>query len=348
MLTSVIVGFGRAGAGLHLPALRRLSQSTEGLRSTSPVLAFDPSRSQGESGLPKDVRVLASYDELARAADPNAVVHVCTPPSTRNETIGRLAALGYRKFIVEKPLASSRVELAALRELKLEYGLEILVVGNFIVSALTRRIAEIARAGELGSIRHLAFDQRKPRFGRSLTDRGSLTAFDVEIPHSIGAALVLANASAEVLEARCTDLLVGSQRISSLGTATLTMRHTTDALTTIYSDLGSPLRKRSVDVRLERGDITGHYPVSEGDSHAQLSVYDDRGREVHREVLLDDSFLTFMTRAYRQFLTGERAVGDFELNERIVKLLSDAKERSGVAKVSETIARPNEMALADA
>jgi len=341
MLNTLIIGFGRAGAGLHWPALRKMMQAplagrgaTTDLPRVGRVFVFDSRIAQVGHDVPNEVVILHDYESIAATVDPrDTVVHVCTPPLGRSGTVEQLAAAGFRRFLLEKPLADTYAEIAALDAIRERYALDLLVMGNFIVSAVTERIAALTAGGAHGRIRRLDFVQRKPRFSKSLANRDHPTAFDVEVPHAVGAALMLAGVEAEVIDARCSDLFAFGRRVPQLGTAHLTLLHARDgALTEIRSDLMSPIRERSVEVHLEDGHrIVGHYPVSESDHHAQLAVYHRGGGELYSEVVFDDSILSCMVKAYRYFEgRDERPRSDFALNSAIVRLIADAKLRSGV------------------
>jgi predicted dehydrogenase len=328
MKSTLIVGLGRAGAGLHLPALMRLSK----VRESAPrrLLGLDPGLTLGAGQFP-GVVPLPGYQALGELDAGSCVAHVCTPPAQRVEAISRLAAAGVRQMIVEKPLASSCAELAEIAALRKHYKLDILVVGNFVSSSLTRRLEELIQSGTYGPVRRLAFTQHKPRIGRSLARREYASAFDIELPHALGATLLLIPGSAQVISAQCSDLVVEGVRAPALGRARLTLLHEGGALSELNSDLGAPIRKRSVEVSFDNHIIRGHYPVSEADHYAQLVVVDRKGRASDTEFIVDDSFLSFMVDAYRYFEEGGAKLScDFELNTAIVELLSDAKESAGL------------------
>jgi predicted dehydrogenase len=332
-MDALIIGFGRAGAGLHLPALRKLARLGGSDRRTRSVYVLDPRLADLARRAPNDITVVQSYDSLARAGieRQRTVVHLCTPPRARAEAVEQLAAAGFRRFIVEKPIADRPEDLAALGDVLARYELDLLVMGNFVVSAVTRRLAELISSGRYGALRSLAFEQHKPRFARSLENHDHATAFDVELPHALGAALSLAGTEAEVVGARCTDLAVGSSFVPHLGTAELTVRHRSGVVTHMFSDLTSPIRKRSIEARFDEYVLLGHYPVSEADNHAQLTLHDHAGRELYTHVLTDDSTLMFMVDSYNYFEGhAARPRSDFELNSAIVTLLIEAKSRCGI------------------
>jgi predicted dehydrogenase len=327
MRSSLIIGFGRAGRGLHERALRRLAHAQES--ATRKLFVLDPAEVSSSCACHDSITWLSGYADLSKL-DPECVVHVCTPPAQRVEVVSQLAAAGLRRMIWEKPLASSPEEMKELMAICERDSLDVVVVGNFVSSMLTRRVQQIIGSGELGAAQRISFVQNKPRFGRTLTGRDHPTAFDIELPHSVGAALLLAG-PAKLLSARCTDLRVGGKQVPWLGSARLSLAHANGVLSEFYSDLTSPVRKRSIEVSFDQYLVHGHYPVSEADSYAQLVVLDRRGQPRMSDIFLDDSFLTFMWEAYAYFEQGGPAPAcNLALNSAIMDLLADAKAYAGV------------------
>jgi hypothetical protein len=169
--------------------------------------------------------------------------------------------------------------------------------------------------------------QRKPRFNRSLAaDAGHPTAFDIELPHSVGVALRLGG-DAKVIDTACTDMLVAGTSIPRMGTVRLVLQHDDGANTEIFSSLVSPSRERRISLLFERGSVVGYYPESQHDNFAHLRVR--VGTRDSQDIFPDDSLATFFLGAYQRFVAGEPSAADFELNVRIVRLLSDAKDLVG-------------------
>lgn len=324
MLRTLIVGLGRAGSGLHIPALSRLRSSAqaEGLLSAQPFIAHDP------CGAPDwapsaDLILADSLANARRLLDPaSTVVHVCTPPLVRGEVLSELADAGFKKMIVEKPLAVDRARLELIRTLRSQYGLELVVMAPWLVSSLTARLVDLVCSGQLGDVRSVSVVQRKPRFSRSLATAGHPTAFDVEIPHSLGVALQIAG-DAQVTDATCTDMRVAGVRVPRMGTVSLELLHDSGARTEIFSSLVSPLRERRISIRFQGGYAVGYYPESQHDHFAHLSVI-AVSRETH-DIFPDDSLTSFFLRTYQRFVNGEVSGEDFDLNARVVGLLCDAK-----------------------
>jgi predicted dehydrogenase len=322
---TLIVGLGRSGAGLHLPALAmaRASQTAGLLFDRGPVLTFDPG--PGDPGpLPGTARV-SSLAAAAGLSDPSAtVVHLCTPPTARVDVLAHLAELGFRKILVEKPLTSDEAALDEIEALRGRWDLDLIIVAQWLTSKLTTRIKQILRDGEYGSLRFIRVIQRKPRFTRSQASGGHPTAFDVEVPHSVGLALEIAG-TARVLSARWADMTFGDVTIPRLGAAWLELDHASGIGTWIHSDLTAPDRERRITLDLDGATLTGHYPSSGADDYAQLRIIaGDRDR---REIFRDDALTAFMVTSYERFARGRDAEGDAQLarSAEVVRLIGAAK-----------------------
>ncbi|MGA6164686.1 hypothetical protein [Amycolatopsis magusensis] len=322
MLQTLVLGLGRAGAALHLPVLSRIGESgLPGLFAEHPLIAYDP-RPVDLRHLPR-VRVATSLTEAMGRVDPaKTVAHLCTPPGSRLTVLEELARNGFRWFVVEKPLGAGRRELDQIGVLRRRYGLQLAVVAPWLVAGLTERLAKLVRSGEFGALRSLTVNQHKPRFHRSLTNSGHTNACEVELPHAVPVALRLGG-PAELVDAEWTDMACGDRSIPRLGSAQLTLRHESGVTSRLRSDLTSPIRERSVTLSLDHGIVTGHYPLSAEDDHAQLEVVaPDR---IEREVFRDDALTTFFLRTYRAFRDGLPV--DVEVHERAARLLIEAKQR---------------------
>jgi predicted dehydrogenase len=327
-LRSLIVGLGRAGAGLHLPVLSRMRDAAPDVPlAGQPFVGYDP---RGVTyGNPADDLILV--DSLAHARsllDPEStVVHLCTLPDARADVLADLATAEFRQIIVEKPLAADVHQVQRIRSLCAKYHLRLQVVAPWLASALTTRLVNLVRSGELGALRSISVVQRKPRFAKSLTNAGHPTAFDVEIPHSLPVALRLAG-DARVTSAACTDMGIGEVSIRWMGTARLTLQHVSGAITEIFSSMVSPSRERRIVLRFDEGRAVGYYPESQADNFAQLHVV--RGTKERSEIFLDDTLAAYFRYAYRRFAYGEVPSEDFELQARAVSLIGDAKKLSRI------------------
>jgi predicted dehydrogenase len=332
VLRTLVVGLGHAGIDLHWSVLRRLR--AEQPSDPGPAYGFDP-RPEAAPPPGSGLRRVGSLAEAARRLPPEeTVVHVCTPPVARLDLVRGLADLGFTKILVEKPLAVDAAGAAGLAALRRDAGLDLTVVAHWLDSALTVRALELVRSGRLGALRSIGFVQRKPRLRRTLLRAGHPTAFDIELPHSVGVALRLAG-DAELVDAEWSDMEVGEVRVPRTGTARLVVEHAGGVRTDIFSDLTSPVRERRVTLELEGGRVIGHYPGSQDDDHAQLRVR--AGGQETRAIFPDDSLTTFLRRVYRDHAAGADGSAEFALNRRVVELLAEAKahclDRDGLARV---------------
>ncbi|MGP4043624.1 Gfo/Idh/MocA family protein [Streptomyces sp. 2A115] len=323
MLRTLIVGLGRAGLGLHVPVLMRARSTAVDMFADHPIVGVDP----GNAPLARQREDLLIVDSLARARellDPaQTVVHLCTPPAVRAEVLRDVAALGFRRILMEKPLAGDRGALQSILHLAREHELRLSVVAPWLHSALTRRLVQIVADGGLGAVRSVSVTQHKPRFRRSLGSSSHTSAFDVEAPHAVGVLLRLLG-DAQVCGATCADLQVGKVTVPRMGGARLELLHDGGTRSEVVSDLSSPVRQRRIVLDMAGGSVVGHYAVGQDDDFAQLEITRD-GHTV-REVLRDDSLTSYLTRAYRRFVDDADAdADDLDLHVRTVQLLDEAK-----------------------
>ncbi|MEV0618442.1 oxidoreductase [Nonomuraea sp. NPDC050404] len=321
MLHTLIVGMGRSGSGLHLPSLAKVRASDPGLLSLSPIV-YDPYRPPVTT--PGAVSA-TSLEEAARHTPPGrTVVHLCTPPDVRATLLEHLAKLGYRKIIVEKPLALDLVGLAAVARVRRRWGLHLTVATHWLDSALTSRLRAAVEAGGFGGLRGIRVVQNKPRFTRSLAVRHSPTAFDIEVPHALAVVLSLAG-GARIDGASCEDMVTDRLRLPRLGRARLRLLHHSGVRTEIDSNLTSPVRERRITLEFDHATLTGHYPCSDADHTAQLRV--SAGGESTWSAFTDDALPAFLRGAYLRYSTSPAfPPGALPVQVDAVRLLTEAKD----------------------
>lgn len=345
MLQPLVVGLGRSGSGLHARTLTRLAgraapadDGPDGEPLVAlPVIGCDPRADLLLPSAAPGLTLTGTLDEALRHVDPaTTVAHVCTPPALRRAVVEELAGRGVRRMIVEKPLAASREELDALIRVRDEAGLHLVTVAHWNASRLAARLRRLVRGRRLGPLRRIVVDQHKPRFHRSLTTGGHPTALDVEIPHSLSLALDLAG-PAELRDAHCWDLPCEDRTLPRMGGARVELEHRSGVRTLLRSDLGAPVRQRSVLCEFEVGRATGHFPLSEDDDHAQLVITPDTPTAdgvpapygtpaADRYVFRDDALTDFMESAYREFHSGTPDTAGFALACLTASLLCEARD----------------------
>ena len=147
---SVIVGYGRAGSGLHHRSLRTL------FGHEHPVLAVDPlpvtEPVPGGHWMPSLADAIAHLEASGTSAA-EAVFHVATCPSLRPDYVEELVERGARRIILEKPIATTTVD--ARRIARFADVVTLLPVSVWLASRVTRLTEEIILSGEIGEVRGL-------------------------------------------------------------------------------------------------------------------------------------------------------------------------------------------------
>ncbi|WP_432134820.1 MULTISPECIES: Gfo/Idh/MocA family oxidoreductase [unclassified Streptomyces] len=291
-MPSVIIGYGHAGRDLHHRALRDVTGGQP------QVIAVDPRPAEVAGGqwVP-DVRsaVTALWAGGHRVAD--AVFHVTVPPDAHRDCLEQLVSVGARHFILEKPIAATVQEAAHLVDVAEVTGAVVLPMSVWPASRVTEAAEDLVAAGRIGEPVSYHMEQSKPRFRRSLQTRGHASAFEVELPHQLLLALHLAGPVAEVSAARGWDLPLPSGSLPRLGGAEVRLRHDSGALTTLYTDLSSPVRRRRLHIQGTEGTLVADYPVSGDDDFGQVRI---AGRPVH-QVVQDAPLTRFVAQAYAHF-----------------------------------------------
>lgn len=325
MFGTLIIGYGRAGRELHLPTLRRLRRMRN---PTCPIGAVDPLARRAEAA--SDVVLRGSLESLRGLYEPQrTVVHVCTPPAAHAETLVQCAAMGYRCFLVEKPLVGSREDLRRVQVMGELYDLQVLVTANWLFSRLTEVIAEYMSWRSEIPVLHMELRSTKSRIAKSISSRVHSSAFEVEMPHLVALALRLCGADLCLTDASAEDLILGDRKVRMMGGADISLASATGYSVRLLTDLISPLRERSIQITWEGGyRLAGFYPVDSSDLYSYLECSGPNGTTREQHILEDDTLLSFFSQAYRHFETDAMAPrSGLELHSQVIELLLQAKER---------------------
>lgn len=320
---TIIVGAGRAGGSLHLNCLDRLRERGDLPPGAVAVVDLRPP-SELRLAHRTDITFFTSLREAGAAADPDAVVHICSPPRCHLDHVTEAVEGGFRRLVVEKPLAVSGAEAEAIARLGRSHGVAITAVLNWAFSRLTTRLVELA--GPQGSLIEGAIhlSQNKPRIRRSLSDTAHSSVLEIEMPHMVAAALRIKGAPARVATACCEDLVIGDvvRRRMASGRIVLTFPGGSEAI--ITSDMQATRIERFVTfARTDGGAVWGHYPCSEADDYAQLVVSGPDG--THREVFADDTLGTCLRNAYEASPGDSLGRLDLNLGVDVCRVLDEAK-----------------------
>jgi predicted dehydrogenase len=320
---SVIVGYGHAGRDLHFRALRCW------FGVDHPIVVVDPrALTSGEPAR------LNSIDEAiehlnARGLDAaDAVFHVATPPDRHREIVEALVLQhGARSLIVEKPLAASLADAKGIAALA--RAATILPVSVWPSSAVTETAEKLVAAGEIGELRELRFEQSKARSILTTTNGVHGSAFEVELPHQVPLALLLAgplSPGGGLLSSVSWPFRAPDRTLPGLGGAYLRLRHANGTTSTLVSDLTSGSRTRRLTLTGTDGELVAEYPTSRDDDYGQIRL----SGHALPTVVPDRPLTTFIVDAYA-YLRGERATpprGSLRLHVESMAILDRARASS--------------------
>lgn len=294
---TVIVGYGHAARSFHVPAVRDLA--SDGLASGR-LRVVDPALDPADPALPAGVLAVPRLSDVdgARAA----VVHVCTGPDSHAEVVFAAYRLGFRRFVVEKPMTVTLADARRLVALVDGGDAEILVVSNWSASTLTDEVRLVLRARAATPPSRIVLTQVKPRLERTLTNGTHRSAFDIEMPHLVALAQRLADGPVEVVDASHADLVLDGRRFPAMAAATITLRTASGVPIILRSDLTTPWRERSTRVEWADGTrLVGFHPCDSTDRYAQLFTWMAGGEYAGRRFLHDDTVRRLLRSAYAHF-----------------------------------------------
>lgn len=175
--TTTCVRLGLVGLGYWGPNLLRAGQTATG---TEVVAACDPdgaTRSRIQATNP-NVNIVGDLDALLANPGVEAVV-IATPAGTHLD-LTRQAIRAGRHVLVEKPLAMSAADCAALGRMAEDADRVLMVGHTFLYSAPVVALRELVRQGQLGDPYYIS--SRRLNMGRVRTDVNALWNF---APHDV-------------------------------------------------------------------------------------------------------------------------------------------------------------------
>jgi predicted dehydrogenase len=325
-LDSIVIGFGRAGDGLHTACIRKAAELHGAAGVISGLVVHverDEKRRQAACG-----PTFSSIAQVQGVQQENAVVHVATQASERLACVKEALKCGYRLFVLEKPLGSCHRDLEEMETVITASGAVAVVNYPWLATPLTDQLHEMIMSDQHGFLQTLAMTQVKPRTSRS-DQSGS--ALDVETPHQISLALYLAGKSSGVIESSTVPLAVDGASIPHWGGATVLLRQGR-TVSFLRSDLNAVSRERRIHLIFENGyQVVGWYPPDGNDPQQVLCVFDDRGRLISEQRYHEDPMGSLLIRAYRHFLGLESSVvSGFQLALATERVLTEARRVAGV------------------
>ncbi|WDE08992.1 Gfo/Idh/MocA family oxidoreductase [Thalassomonas viridans] len=333
----VIVGFGHAGRNLHLSSINKIRKENQPFGISPGISIVENNADVQALSLPENSQC---FNALPRIDfyDPEKfqpVVHICSPPSSHLRLIKEAIAKGYHKIIVEKPVTETVAESNELIRIKDESRAEILVVANWVHSALTANIEQVVRTGKYGKIRKIEIVQNKPRFCISKS-RENEHLFHIEIPHQIALALYLAGEVDNIAEAYADHMQLDNSLIHQMGRGGITLHHKNGIISKLHSSLDHHSRERWIRISFDKGEeLVGYYPVSRDDGHSQYQILSKNACSP-KEILFDEPLTLCIARFYRHF-TGCGNVDDARVirgasvvfHRNIIELIENAQTLTG-------------------
>jgi scyllo-inositol 2-dehydrogenase (NADP+) len=141
-----VVGAGWVATARHIPSFRRDPRvRLEALLDASPERARAAAH---RWGVPHAYHELSEF--LAHKLD---VVTICTPPWTHGPIAIEALQRG-RHVLVEKPMAMSGDEAAAMRDAARRAGVALCVAHNFLFSRSMRKATHLLERGDVGTVQH--------------------------------------------------------------------------------------------------------------------------------------------------------------------------------------------------
>lgn len=297
----IIVGFGHCGRHLHYSALRQAADRHPHLVRLEDCLAVDPMADLIGSPAAAQARTLPAASDFPA----EAIVHICTPPETHYQVLLDALAKGYRRFIVEKPLAISAAQATAMLDIVDAYGASMRVVALWPHSWAIRALRRVIASTLHGPLQELTIVQNKPRFFLTRQRVGESVLF-IEVPHQVALALSLAGEAASLDSAAAWPMRFSDRLVPQMGGCVLRLAHASGVKTTINSALDHHARERWVTARFADGSVAAAYlSVSRDDLYAQFKRYGPDGTLIDHVVDHDDAFAECLGAYYHQFRTAE-------------------------------------------
>jgi hypothetical protein len=286
MLRTLVVGLSSAD---HVTTVHGLAASIrEPLFATEPVLGLAVPPTPG-------LHLVESIEHAATQLDPTeTVVHLGAPPRGRLRTLIRLSALGFRRFLMEEPLAGNGAELDGILALRDHYRLDVLVAAPWLCSTLAGKMTEIVRSGRFGGLRRIGAD-------------GS------PVPHTLALALALAGPA---------DLVDASRTGDATATIRMILRHHSAVSTALRVRAAAPGPACTLALRLDDALLTGRL----GPGGQALLRVSGSGTD-EQDTFHDDPLRAAVLAAYRHFAGSGPAPGlDPATQAEAVRLLRAARQ----------------------
>ena len=334
-----IIGSGRA-AVLHLEAYLRLWER-EALPQIRIVLgqAIHPRIRVLAKAYPESV-YFTTTQEMMKSKQPDSVVDICTPTATHRIVLEELYRHGFSRFLVEKPLVTTKEDLERICSLPIRLAL----MQNYLFSRATLRVLDLIQSGEILPTSMVSvFD--KDRTKDSLAMRGFYNGepphvFTIELPHQLYLATAFLG-PAHVVSACSGDMVLEGRSLPHHGAGMIQLEHGDAGIGCIQnpsslhsSCLTSENPVRRVLLTSDDGKtLTVDFPTNQNDLTSRIERKDQTG-SVHSELFQDDDMIKMALQHHYTALsqgTADPPPDPPDIN-RSTELIIEALQRSDALK----------------
>jgi predicted dehydrogenase len=350
---AAIVGLGRAGLGLHIPILHTLQTAAGDGSHFEKIVALvdmhEPAVTRAQQQLqldfgydPANLVCGTSLEAIAKLDRETTVVHVCTPEGAHLATLQQAAALGFHRFVIEKPCAGNIVDVDEMQRVVDQKDINVAIVNPYLysrsVELCKRKISSIGEKPH-----YLEFELSKPRKRPTLQGRSSPeSVIDVELPHQIATALYLTEAQHyRVLRTETRHMHYREEDtdpckvIQNMGLGIIVLE-LDQTIAFLISYLDARTRTRVLKLRFSSTEyVEAFLPVSGEDHTSEFVEYAGRNSDgstdqTNSQKFPDDLFAKCLGDIYSKFAAGQPHLSDIAFNRKVVDVMSKAKALAGL------------------
>ncbi len=311
---TVLVGYGHAARNLHRAALDE--SNLDGV--IEDILVVDPYCAPGT-----DVEIYKNLHDLP-ATSSSDVFHVTVPPADHAAVVEEIIALGAKRIIVEKPLATDGQSARRIVKACAEADVALYPVGVWPFSSGMRRLRQDLITRSMKPL-HYEFEQSKNRIARTLENSSHTSAFDIELPHQLLAAIWLFGEITEVLHSESRPMVADGRELPHAGGVFVVVKHRDGTVGTHIGHLDKESRTRRLRVSCDNGDLEVTLPRSKEE---RSSFYRDATGRVAE--FPDRPLTEFVRSAYRAGPADDQAVSLVDLHVHCIDILDLARRKAGV------------------
>ncbi|MFJ6480558.1 MULTISPECIES: Gfo/Idh/MocA family protein [unclassified Streptomyces] len=311
-MRTVLVGYGHAARDLHRTAI----EESDLRYAVDEIVAVDPRSPQAH-----DLPVYATLQDLPgiTASD---VFHVTVPPADHAAVVEEIVELGGKRIIVEKPLTTDGNTARRMAKACAGAGASLYPVGIWNFSSGVDRLRRDLDRG--GKPLHYEFEQSKDRVGRTLSNTSHSSAFEVELPHQVLAAIWTFGEIEDVLQASSRSLWADGRELPHAGGAYVVVRHRSGVMGTLVGHLDKELRTRRLRVACSGGDLRVDLPLTKAD---RSSFYHDSTGRIHE--IPDRPLTECLVSAYTAGPAEGQARFNVDMHVHCIDVLEAARRRAG-------------------